>query len=137
MLSGFGEIALHQVGFAEVFVRASVPRIEHQRLLIMPHRRIDLPQTAIGVAKIVLNIGIAALLVERAIAEGAIRDDVTAIDLLRAQIGVSYDKAHPDWQASARRLVDIFIDGLRCKTSARPSKPSSAARRRSAIRRLD
>jgi AcrR family transcriptional regulator len=78
-----------------------------------------------------------ALLVERAIADGAIRDDVTAIDLLRAQIGFSYDKAHPDWQASARRLVDIFIDGLRCKTSARPSKPSSAARRRSAIRRLD
>ena len=77
------------------------------------------------------------LLVERAIAEGAIRDDVTAIDLLRAQIGFSYDKAHPDWQASARRLVDIFFDGLRCKTSARPSKPSSAARRRSAIRRLD
>jgi hypothetical protein len=59
------------------------------------------------------------------------------VDLLRAQIGFSYDKAHPDWQASARRLVDIFIDGLRCKTSARPSKPSSAARRRSAIRRLD
>jgi AcrR family transcriptional regulator len=77
------------------------------------------------------------LLVERAIADGAIRDDVTAIDLLRAQIGFSYDKAHPDWQASARRLVDIFFDGLRCKTSARPSKPSSAARRRSAIRRLD
>ena len=56
------------------------------------------------------------LLVERAIAEGAIRDDVKPIDLLRAQIGFSYDKAHSDWQASARRLVDIFIDGLRCKT---------------------
>jgi AcrR family transcriptional regulator len=56
------------------------------------------------------------LLVERAIADGAIRDDVKPIDLLRAQIGFSYDKAHPDWQASARRLVDIFIDGLKCKT---------------------
>jgi AcrR family transcriptional regulator len=75
------------------------------------------------------------LLVERAIAEGAIRDDVKPIDLLRATIGFSYDKAQPDWQASARRLVDIFFDGLRCKTSARPSKPSSAAGRRSAIRR--
>jgi hypothetical protein len=52
---------LHQVGFADVFVRASVPRIEHQRLLIMSHRRIDLPQTAIGVTKIVLNIGIAGV----------------------------------------------------------------------------
>jgi AcrR family transcriptional regulator len=53
------------------------------------------------------------LLVERAIADGAIRDDVTPVDFLRAQIGFSYDNAHPDWQASARRLVDIFIDGLR------------------------
>jgi hypothetical protein len=61
MLFGFGEIALHQVGFAEVFVRASVPRIEHQRLLIMSHRLIDLPQTAIGVAKEVLDIGIAGI----------------------------------------------------------------------------
>jgi len=61
MLFGFGEIALHQVGFAEVFVRAAVPRIEPQRLLIMSHRWIDLPQTAIGVTKIVLNIGIAGV----------------------------------------------------------------------------
>ena len=64
-----------------------------------------------------------ALLVERA--------------TLTVLIGFSYDKVHPDWQASARRLVDIFIDGLKCRTSARPSKPSSASRRRSAIRRLD
>jgi AcrR family transcriptional regulator len=54
--------------------------------------------------------------IERAIAEGVIRDDVKPIDLLRAQIGFSYDKAQPDWQASARRIVDIFFDGLRCKT---------------------
>ena len=56
------------------------------------------------------------LLVERAIADGAIRDDATPIDLLRAQIGFCRDKAHPDWQACARRLVDIFFDGLKCKT---------------------
>jgi hypothetical protein len=56
------------------------------------------------------------LLVERAIADGAIRDDLTPIDLLRATIGFSYDKAHPDWKTSARRLADIFMAGLRCKT---------------------
>jgi hypothetical protein len=49
--------------------------------------------------------------VERAIADGAIRDDVTPVDLLRAQIGFSYDKAHPDWQTSARRLVNILSMG--------------------------
>jgi AcrR family transcriptional regulator len=56
------------------------------------------------------------LLVERAIADGAIADEVMPIDLLRATIGFSYEKAHPDWKASARRLVDIFMRGLRCKT---------------------
>ena len=64
------------------------------------------------------------LLVERAIADGAIRNDVKPIDLLRAQIGFSYDKAQPDWQASARRLVDVFFDGLKCKSA----KYDSAAR---------
>jgi len=61
MLFGFGEITLHQVGLTQVFVCAAVPRIEYQRLLIMSHRRIELPQTAIGVAKVVLNIGIARI----------------------------------------------------------------------------
>jgi AcrR family transcriptional regulator len=55
------------------------------------------------------------LLVERAIADGAIRNDVTPLDLLRAQIGFSYEITQPDWQASARRLIDIFMDGLRYK----------------------
>lgn len=70
-----------------------------------------------------------ALLVERAKADGAIREDVMPIDLLRAQIGFSYDKAQPDWQASARRLVDIFIDGLRCKKRPRPQPRSGGSSR--------
>ncbi|WP_426434614.1 TetR/AcrR family transcriptional regulator [Bradyrhizobium genosp. P] len=69
------------------------------------------------------------LLVERAIADGAIRDDVTPVDLLRAQIGFSYDKAHPDWQTSARRLVDIFVDGLKCKTRSQPRGRSRSSGR--------
>jgi hypothetical protein len=81
------------------------------------------------------------LLVERAIADGAIRDDVKPVDLLRAQIGFSYDKAQPDWQASARRLVDIFMDGLRCKTRPRPrsrsGEPSRTVRRRKRRRNHD
>jgi hypothetical protein len=61
VLFGFDSVALHQVCFAEVLVRAAVPRIERQRLLVMSHRRIKLPQTAIGVSEIVLNIGIAVI----------------------------------------------------------------------------
>jgi AcrR family transcriptional regulator len=52
-------------------------------------------------------------LVKRAIKSGHIRKDLDAIDLLRALIGVSNVATSPDWQASARRLVDILITGSR------------------------
>ena len=52
-------------------------------------------------------------LVKRAIKSGDIRKDLDAFDLLRALIGVSYVASAPDWQQSARRLVDILITGSR------------------------
>ncbi len=52
-------------------------------------------------------------LVERAIASGDIRRDLEPFDLLRALIGVSNVALGPDWQQSARRLVDILITGSR------------------------
>jgi AcrR family transcriptional regulator len=52
-------------------------------------------------------------LVKRAIKSGDIRKDLDAIDLLRALIGVSNVASGPDWQQSARRLVDILITGSR------------------------
>jgi hypothetical protein len=48
----------HQKEFAEMFVRAAVAGIEHQRLLIMSHGRPQLAQPPIGIADIVLNVGI-------------------------------------------------------------------------------
>jgi hypothetical protein len=51
-------------------------------------------------------------LVKRGIQSGEIRKDLDAIDLLKALIGVAY-VASPDWQQSARRLVDILITGSR------------------------
>jgi AcrR family transcriptional regulator len=50
-------------------------------------------------------------LVKRAIKSGDIRKDLDPIDLLRALIGVSNVASSPDWQQSARRLVDILIAG--------------------------
>ena len=50
-------------------------------------------------------------LVKRAVDEGEIREDLDAVDLLRALIGVAYMSVTPDWQKSARRLVDILITG--------------------------
>lgn len=52
-------------------------------------------------------------LVKRAIKSGDIRKDLDALDLLRALIGVSNVSTSPDWQQSARRLVDILITGSR------------------------
>jgi AcrR family transcriptional regulator len=52
-------------------------------------------------------------LVKRAIKSGDIRKDLDPIDLLRAIVGVANVSASPDWQQSARRLVEILILGAR------------------------
>jgi len=52
-------------------------------------------------------------LVKRAKKSGDLRKDLDASDLLRALIGVSHVGSGPDWQQSARRLVDILIAGSR------------------------
>jgi AcrR family transcriptional regulator len=52
-------------------------------------------------------------LVKRAIKSGDIRKDLDPIDLLRALVGVANVATSPDWQQSARRLVDILIAGSR------------------------
>jgi hypothetical protein len=52
-------------------------------------------------------------LVDRAIESGDMRRDLDPFDVLRALIGVSNVVSGPDWQQSARRLVDILITGSR------------------------
>jgi AcrR family transcriptional regulator len=52
-------------------------------------------------------------LVTRAIESGDIRADLDPLDLLRALVGVSNVASAPDWQQSARRLVDILLLGSR------------------------
>jgi len=52
-------------------------------------------------------------LVKRGVESGDIRSDLDPVDLLRALIGVSNVASAPDWQPSARRLVDILIVGSR------------------------
>jgi AcrR family transcriptional regulator len=52
-------------------------------------------------------------LVKRAIKSGDVRKDLDPFDLLRALIGVSFVATGPDWQRSAKRLVEILISGSR------------------------
>jgi hypothetical protein len=47
------------------------------------------------------------------LASGDVRKDIDPSDLLRALVGVSYGNPDAGWEASARRLVDILMDGLR------------------------
>jgi AcrR family transcriptional regulator len=52
-------------------------------------------------------------LVQEAVKSGDIRRDLDPFDLLRALIGVAHVASSPDWQQSAKRLVDILIAGSR------------------------
>ena len=65
-------------------------------------------------------------LLERAVATGEIRDDISPEDLLRALVGMCYMHDQPGWQTSVLRLVDVFIDGLRI----RPVGPRSKIQQR-------
>lgn len=61
-------------------------------------------------------------LLDRAIASGEIRDDISPEDLLRALIGMCYMHDQPGWQTSVLRLVDVFIDGLRIRSAKSSSR---------------
>jgi AcrR family transcriptional regulator len=56
-----------------------------------------------------------ATLVKGAVRSGDVRKDIDPSDLLRALVGVSYGNPDAGWEASARRLIDILMDGLRRK----------------------
>jgi AcrR family transcriptional regulator len=58
-------------------------------------------------------------LLDRAVAAGEIRADITPEDLLRALVGMCYSNDQPGWQSTVLRLVDVFVDGLGVKAGAK------------------
>ncbi|PJG55525.1 TetR family transcriptional regulator [Bradyrhizobium forestalis] len=70
-------------------------------------------------------------LLDRAVAAGQMRGDVSPEDLLRALVGMCYMHDQPGWQSSVLRMLDVFVDGLRVqppsKIKARPSKTTNPA----------
>jgi AcrR family transcriptional regulator len=64
-----------------------------------------------------LTKAIGALL-DRAVAAGEIRSDISPEDLLRALVGMCYLHDQPGWQNSVVRLLDVFVDGLRVTAGA-------------------
>jgi AcrR family transcriptional regulator len=67
-------------------------------------------------------------LLERAVAAGEIRADISPEDLLRALVGMCYMHDQPGWQTSVLRLVDVFVDGL-C-VQANVDRPKTLVSRR-------
>jgi AcrR family transcriptional regulator len=52
-------------------------------------------------------------LVQNAKQSGSLRADIEPRDVVRALMGVFFTTALPGWEESARRIVDILIDGTR------------------------
>ena len=65
--------------------------------------------TAYSIARLTKAVG---GLLDRAVAAGEIRADISPEDLLRALVGMCYLHDQPGWQASVLRLLDVFVDGL-------------------------
>ncbi|MCB8839345.1 TetR/AcrR family transcriptional regulator [Aurantimonas sp. VKM B-3413] len=55
-------------------------------------------------------------LLNPAVEAGAIRDDVSAEDLIRTLIGMCHMHDQPGWETTVLRMVDVFVDGLRIST---------------------
>jgi AcrR family transcriptional regulator len=66
-------------------------------------------------------------LLDRAVAAGEIRSDISPEDLLRALVGMCYMHDQPGWQKSVIRLVDVFVDGLRVPADRDSKLPSRGA----------
>jgi AcrR family transcriptional regulator len=69
-------------------------------------------------------------LLDRAVAAGEIRDDISPEDLIRALVGMCYMHDQPGWQTSVLRLLDVFIDGLRIPPD-RPRAKTKTKQRKS------
>lgn len=67
-------------------------------------------------------------LLDRAVAAGDIRADVSAEDLLRTLVGMCLLHDQPGWQASVMRMLDVLVDGLRVKSASKTAASRSPKR---------
>jgi hypothetical protein len=66
------------------------------------------------------------VLLDRVAEAGELRAEIGPEDLLRAVIGMCILDDQPGWQASALRVVDVFVDGLCGPEARRGSAPNPA-----------
>jgi AcrR family transcriptional regulator len=106
--SGAGE-ALHR------WMHLFVDYIATKRLIAPSLTALAGASSALYASSSGLIRGALSTLVNQAIGSGEVRTDIDSSDLLRALIGVSYGNPEAGWEASARRLIDILMDGLKVK----------------------
>jgi AcrR family transcriptional regulator len=76
--------------------------------------------TAFSFERLTKAIGV---LLERAVAAGEVRADITPEDLLRTLVGMCMLHDQPGWQASVVRMLDVLVDGLRVQSGAGKPAP--------------
>ena len=69
--------------------------------------------TAFSFERLTKAIG---MLLQRAVAAGEVRADITPEDLLRTLVGMCMLHDKPGWQASVVRMLDVLVDGLRVQS---------------------
>jgi AcrR family transcriptional regulator len=76
-------------------------------------------------------------LLDRAVAAGEIRTDISAEDVLRALIGMCHMHEQPGWQSTVLRLLDVFVDGLRVQpdTGRKATSPTPKDRAKAGVKR--
>jgi AcrR family transcriptional regulator len=82
--------------------------------------------TAFSFERLTKAIG---MLLQRAVAAGEIRADITPEDLLRTLVGMCMLHDQPGWQASVIRMLDVLVDGLGAQSGAgkpAPRRPPKA-----------
>ena len=99
--------ALHE------WMRLFVDYIATKKVIVSAFGSIPTGPTEVSASSGLRLIDAITLLVERARTAGDIRTDADPNDILRALIGFTYGASGPGWEASARRLIDILMDGLR------------------------
>jgi AcrR family transcriptional regulator len=98
--------ALHQ------WMHLFVDYIATKRIIAPSLAAVAARTSSLHTSSVQLITGAISTLVKRAIASGDVRKDIDPSDLLRALVGVSYSNPDASWEASARRLIDILMDGL-------------------------
>lgn len=73
-------------------------------------------------------------LLDRAVAAGEMRGDVSPADLLRTLVGMCYMHDQPGWQSSVLRMLDVFVDGLRVQPGPKSRSRTVAKRAKSPAR---